>query len=130
MARNQCGKWLRVQSKRPDSAFIELLEVVRGVIEPVLPVEPEPPDVAHDSFNVAHVFRLRICVVKTKIARSAEFFGNAEIETDRFRMPNVQPTVWLRWKAGQHSPVVRVQPHVISNNAAYEVRCLGWSLLC
>src|SRR5256885_13002808 len=32
----------------------------------------------------------------------AEFLGDAEIETDRFRMPDVQVAVWLGRKARHH----------------------------
>jgi hypothetical protein len=69
---------------------VHLLEIVRGVVHPLGPVESEPAHVLLDRLHVLSVFFGRIRVVEAEIADPAEFLGNAEVQTDRLRVANVQ----------------------------------------
>ena len=83
--------------------FVELLEIVRGVIEVLAPVEAEPAHVALDGVDVFLLFLGRIGVVEAQVAAPAELLGDAEIEADRLGVADVQIAVRLRRKAGHHA---------------------------
>ena len=51
---------------------VHLLEVVRGVEQPVVPVEAEPADVLLDRVHVLDVFLRRVGVVEPQVAQAAE----------------------------------------------------------
>ena len=80
--------------------FVELLEIIRGVIEVLAPVEAEPAHVALDGVDIFLLFLGRIGVVEAQMAPAAEFLGNAEIQADRFGVADMQIAVRLRRKAG------------------------------
>ena len=69
---------------------VHLLEVVRGVEHPLGPVESEPAHVLLDRVDVLDVFLRRIGVVEAEVADPAEFLGDAEVETDRLGVADVQ----------------------------------------
>ena len=86
--------------------LVELLEVVRRVVQPLRPVEAEPADVGLDRVDVLDVFLGRIRIVEPQVARPAELGRDAEIEADRLRMADVEVAVRLRRKAGRDPPLV------------------------
>src|SRR5262245_32020868 len=100
---------------------VELLEVVGGVEETVGPVETQPADILLDRLDVLGVFLRGIRIVEAEIAGPEKFFGDAEIETDRFRMPDVQVSVGLWWKPGVHMTAVAAGAYVVRHDFSNEV---------
>ena len=82
--------------------FVELLEIVRGVVQVLAPVETEPADVALDGVDEELLFLDWIGVVEPQMALAAELAGDPEVQADRFRMPEVQETVGFGRKTGDH----------------------------
>ena len=74
---------------------VHLLEIVRGVVHPLCPVEAEPAHVLLDRVDVLGVFLRRIRVVEAEVADPAELLGDAEVETDGLRVADVQIAVGL-----------------------------------
>jgi hypothetical protein len=56
--------------------------------------------VALDGVDELLLFLGRIGVVETQVAVTAELLGNAEIETDRLGVADMEIAVRLRWKPG------------------------------
>ncbi len=63
------------------------------------PIEAEPAHVGLDGVDIFLLLLGRIGVVKTQIAVPAEFLGDAEIQTDRLGVADMQIAVRLGWKA-------------------------------
>ena len=55
-----------------DGPLVELLEVVRGEVEVLAPVEPQPADVGLDGVDVLLLFLHRVGVVEAQVAAAAE----------------------------------------------------------
>ena len=85
--------------------FVEPLEIVRGVIEVLAPIEAEPAHVALDGVDVLLLFPGRVGVVEAQVAAAAELLGDAEIEADRLGVADVEIAVRLGRKAGDHAAV-------------------------
>jgi hypothetical protein len=81
---------------------IELLEIVRRVIEVLAPVEAEPAHVGLDGVDILLLLLGRVGVVEAQMAAPAELLGNAEVQADRLGMADVEIAVRLRWKARHH----------------------------
>ena len=107
-----------------DRPFVELIEIVGSVEEPV-PLEAEPVHVGLDRLDVFGFFLLGIGVVEAKIRMSAEFVGQPEVDADRLGMSDVQMAVRLGRKARLHAAVVLVGLEVFENDVADEVRRSG-----
>ena len=86
---------------------VELLEIVRGVVEVLAPVEAEPAHVALDGVDVFLLFLGRIGVVEAQMAAAAELLRDAEVEADRFGVADVQVAVRLGREAGDDALVMR-----------------------
>ena len=84
--------------------LINLFEVVRGVEQPVFPVESQPAHVFHDGIHVLRVFFFRVGVVKPQIGFTAVFLGDAEVQADRLRVADVQIAIRFRRKSRKNSP--------------------------
>ena len=80
--------------------FVELLEIVRRVVEVVAPVEAQPADVALDGVDIFLLLLGGIGVVEAEGAAAAELLGHAEIEADRLGMADMEVAVRLRGKPG------------------------------
>ncbi len=109
-----------------DGPVVELLEVVRGVVEVLAPVEAEPADVALDRVDVLLLLLDRVRVVEAEVAAAAEVTGDAEVEADRLGMADVQVAVRLRREARDDR---RMAPaaDIRGNDLADEVGALGGS---
>ena len=81
---------------------VEPLEIIRGVVEVLAPIEAEPAHVALDGVDIFLLFLGRIGVVETQIAAAAEFLRDAEIQADRLGVADMQIAVRLGRKAGDH----------------------------
>ena len=112
---------------------VELLEVVRRVIEVLAPVEAEPAHVGLDGVDVLLLLLGRVGVVEAQVAAPAELLGDAEVQADRLGMADVQIAVRLRRKARDHRLVparIEVGLHDVANEVAPRL-ALGTSfLLC
>ena len=82
---------------------VELLEIVRGVVEVLAPVEAEPAHVALDRVDVLLLLLGRVGVVEAQVAAAAELLRDAEIEADRLGVADMQIAVRLGRKAGDHA---------------------------
>ena len=100
--------------------IVELLEIVRRVVEMLAPVEAEPTHVALDGIDVFLLLLGRIGVVEAQVAAAAEFLRDAEIEADRFGMPDVKIAVRLRREAG-HDAAMPPRCQVCRNDVANEI---------
>ena len=96
-----------------DGPLVQLVEVVGGVEEPVLPIEAEPADVLHDRLDVLGLFLARIGVVEPQVALPAELGRQAEVEADGLGVADVQVAVRLGRKARMHAPAVLVGLQVL-----------------
>ena len=67
------------------------------------PIETEPAHVALDGVDIFLRFLGRVGVVETQMAMAAEFLRDAEIETDRLGMADMEIAVRLRRKARDHA---------------------------
>ena len=83
-----------------DRPLVQLLEVVAGVEQVLAPVEPQPADVGHDRVDVLLLLLGRVRVVEPEVAGAAELAGDAEVEGDRLRVPDVEVAVRLGREAG------------------------------
>ena len=106
----------------PDGIFVQGLEIIRGVEFPVLPVEPEPPDVFLDGGHVRSLFPAGIGVIEPQVAQTAEFGGNPEIEADGLGMAEMQVAVGLGGEAGVNPSPVLARPDVFLYDVADKIR--------
>ena len=78
-----------------DGPGVELLEVVRRVVQVLAPVEAQPADVGLDRVDVLLLLLDRVGVVEPEVAVAAELLRDAEVERDRLRMADVEVAVGL-----------------------------------
>ena len=114
-----------------DGPLVELLEVVRGEVEVLAPVEPQPADVGLDGVDVLLLFLHRVGVVEAQVAAAAELAGDAEVEADRLGVADVEVAVRLRREAGDDG-LVPALAQVGGDDLADEVAALGrgWCRRC
>ena len=79
-----------------DGIFIDLIEIIGGVKFFIMPIKTQPLDILADGVDIFHVFLGRIGVIEAKVTCPVMFKRNPEIETDGFRMPDMEIAVWLR----------------------------------
>jgi hypothetical protein len=72
-----------------DGVSIELLEIVGGVKEAIIPIEPEPSDILDNGIHILDVLLARIGIIESQIAETPEFGSQPEIEADRFGVSNM-----------------------------------------
>ena len=101
--------------------IVELVEIIGGVEEPVVPIAAQPADVFDDGVDVLGFFLGRIGVVEAQIAFAAELRGESEIQVDGFGMADVQIAVRLRRKARVHAAAVFVGLQIVEDDVADEV---------
>ncbi len=88
-----------------DGPLVQLLEVVRGEEQVVAPVVAQPAHVGLDGVDVLLLFLLRVRVVEAQVAAAAELLGDAEVETDRLGVADVQVAVRLGRKTRHYRRV-------------------------
>ena len=108
-----------------DGPGVELIEVVGGVEEAVLPVEAEPAHVLDDGVDVLDLFLGRVGVVEAHVALAAELGRQAEVQADGLGVADVQIAVRLGRKAGVHASPVLVGLQVLEDDLPDEVRRSG-----
>ncbi len=105
--------------------LVQPLEVVRGVQRLPVPREAEPADVLLNRVDVLDVFLRRVGVVEAQVAGPAELAGDAEVEADRLRVPDVQVAVRLGRKAGRDAAAVLAGLDVLGDDCADEIQGPG-----
>ena len=88
-------------------ALIHLVEILGGIIKPVLPVKAQPPDIFLDGVDILDVLLGRVGIVHAKIADAVILQRCAEVDADRFGVADMQVAVGLGRKARMHlHPIV------------------------
>ena len=105
--------------------FVELVEVVGGVVHVAFPLEAEPLHVLLDGFDVFGVFLHRVGVVEAQVALAVVFLCKAEVDADGLRVPDVQIAVGLRREAGMHARVEAAGGVVLVDAGAKEIDALS-----
>ena len=82
--------------------FIELLEIIGCVGQPVSPVKPKPTDILQNRLGIGRILLDRVGVIKTHEAMAAIVPWHSKIEENRLGMPDVEKPVRLRRKTGHH----------------------------
>ena len=85
--------------------FVELLEIVGGVVEVLAPVEAEPAHVGLDRVDIFLLLLGRVGVVEAQAAMPAEFLRDAEIQADRLGVADMEIAVRLGREARDHGLV-------------------------
>ena len=88
--------------------YVQLVEVVGRIEEPVFPVASQPANVFDNRIDILGLFLRRIGVVEAQVALTAKLRGEPKVEIDRFGVANVQISVRLRRKARMHAATVFV----------------------
>jgi hypothetical protein len=105
---------------------VELLEIVRRVIEVLAPVEAEPAHVIFDGVDVLLLLLDRIGIVEPQVTAAAEFLRHAEIQANGLGVANVQVTVRLRRKTRDDGTVpscIQVALDDVANEIASGYGC-------
>ena len=84
---------------------VELLKVVRGVIEAVAPIKAEPAQVFGDGVDVFLLFCGGIGVVEAQVAQAAVALRDAKVQADGLGVPDMQVAIRLRRKACVHDAI-------------------------
>ena len=105
--------------------FVQLLEIIRGVIEALGPVETQPAHVVLDGVDVFHVLLARVGVVEAQVAQPLVLGGQAEVEADGLGVADVQVAVGLGRKARVHAAAVLAGPDVGLDDGADEIQSRG-----
>ena len=85
---------------------VEAVEVVRGVVLVLAPVEAEPAHRVDDRIDVFLLFLRRVGVVEAQVAHPAVVAREAEVEADRLGVAEVKVAVRLGRKARAHALVL------------------------
>ncbi len=112
------GLTLPDELQRP---LVELLEIIGGVVLPVVPAEAEPADIFLDRIDVLDIFLGGVGVVEAEVAGAAELQGDAEVEADRLRVADVQVAVWLGGEPSNDAAAVLVGFEILGDDAPHEV---------
>lgn len=102
--------------------LVKLVEIVRGEIGLIAPIEAEPPDIVLDGIDKFLLFLRGVCIVEPEIAAPAEFFGDSEIQANRLGVPNVQVAIGFRWETGDDC-LVPAGGQIIANLIPNEIPC-------
>ncbi len=81
---------------------VQLLEVIRCVVEMFAPVEAQPVHVALDRVDELLLFLRRIGVVEAQMATAAELLCDPEVQADGLGVADMQIAVRLRRESGDH----------------------------
>jgi hypothetical protein len=106
-----------------ESELIEFLKIVRSIEEAVLPIEAQPVDIVDNGLHIFDGFTGRVCVVHSQVTGAVILRSDTKIETDRFRVADMEVTVRLRWKAGSNTASMFVCLVVIIDDFTNKI---GW----
>ena len=106
---------------------IELLEIVRRMIEMLAPVKTEPAHIVFDGIDIFLFLLGGIGVVEAQMAAAPELLRYAEVQTNGFGVADVQIAVRLRRKACDHGFVpsrVQIALNDVTDEIAAHSRCV------
>jgi hypothetical protein len=83
-----------------DGKIEELFEIIRGIVQAVIPVESHPADIIHDGVHVLHLLFGGVGVVEAQVAGAVVGLGDPEVQADGFGVADVQVAVGFRGKPG------------------------------
>ena len=98
-------------------------------IEPDALVDKIDIDHLLDRIDVGHVLGLGIRVVEPQEARSTEVLGDAEVQVDRLRVPDVEEAVGFWREPRLHPPSVASRSDVGGHLLPHEVEGGRWCLV-
>ena len=81
---------------------VHLFEVVRRIVEPILPVIAQPLDVLLDGVHVLHIFLGGVGVIHAQVAQAVILLGGAEVHKDGLGVTDVEIAVGFRREPGMH----------------------------
>src|SRR5262245_8719258 len=99
---------------------MEFVEIIGSVVKPV-PLESQPAHVFLNRVDILDVLLDRIRVVKAQVALTPELARDAEVETDRLGVADVQVAIRLGRKARRHPSVPLVGANVLFNDLFNEI---------
>jgi hypothetical protein len=108
-----------------DGIFIELIKIVRCIIQPIAPIEPEPSDVLHDGIYIFNILLARISVIESQIAEAFIFSGESKVEADGLGMSDMEVTIRLRGEPCMDAAFVFVVLHVFGHDIVDKIRGRG-----
>ncbi len=85
-----------------DCVLVEMFEVVRRE-EQSGPLESQPAHVFFDRLDVLDILFRRVRIVEAQVARAPELEGDAEVETNRLGVPDMQIAVRFRRESRDHA---------------------------
>ena len=101
---------------------VELLKVVRGVVQVLAPVEAQPLDVGQDGFYVLDVLPRGVGVVEAHMAAGAVvLLAHAKVEADGLGVPDVQVSVGFGRETGYHAAIVGSGGLVVVDDGADKI---------
>ena len=84
------------------SVVVHLFEVVRRIVEPILPVIAQPLDVLLDGVHVLHIFLGGVGVIHAQVAQAVILLGGAEVYKDGLGVTDVEIAVGFRRESSMH----------------------------
>ncbi len=104
-----------------DGEFVELGEIVGGVVFAVFPVIAQPADVAFDGLDVVGFFGGGVGVVEAQVALAAVLFRQPEVDGDGLGVADVKVAVGFRGEAGVHPSAVLAAGDVLFDDFLDEI---------
>ena len=103
--------------------LIGLLEIIRAIEKPVVPVKPKPVDVLLDGVHELGVLFGGIGVVHAQVADAAELLRGAEIDAQGLAVADMQISVGLRREAGVdlHAFVLSARADILCDELMNEI---------
>ncbi len=81
----------------------------------------EPIKIFKNAVDKRGVLGVRVCVVETKIADAPKFLGEFKVEGDRFRVTDMEVSIWLRRKPCLYPPAESSGDSISSNEFSNEI---------
>ena len=107
-------------------SLVQLIEIIGRMRQAIFPVESQPPNVFLDCVDVFFALLARIGVVEAQKRPAAILLSNAEIETNRLRVPDVQKTIRFRRKSCHHFAVVFAALDVVTDDLTNKILGFGF----
>ena len=101
--------------------FVKGIEIVRRKAHMTIPVEAQPVHVFLNGIDEGLFLFLRVGVVEAQPTPPTEVLGQTKVQTDRFRMADMQKAVRLGRKACDHLAHVIAALDLLGDHVAYEI---------
>jgi hypothetical protein len=104
-----------------DGKIEELFEIIRCIVQAVIPAESHPADIIHDGVHILHVLFGGVGVVESQVAGAVVGLGDPEVQADGFGVADVQVAVGFRGKPGGQPAVVFIRFQIRFDDGRDEV---------